>query len=188
MRQHFRRRLGMNLFTVAGTIATIGWLVGQSQPTCFCTGMQSVHSALAADDDHPATGRAAATVCSSREQARQSLFRQRTANLVDLLRQQYCIGLELFDVVSGAFAFELFQIGDAGVKTGQLNVKLLNFRVRIPSDLLPASRQSHRRAPCCTHAFVNVICGGMEKYSRQTWTDHATFFAAGRSPGLVNMP
>jgi hypothetical protein len=23
---------------------------------------------------------------------------------------------------------------------------------------------------------VNSICGGMENYSRQTWTDHATFF------------
>lgn len=90
---------------------------------------------------------AAATAYSSREQARQSFFRQRTANLVDLLCQQNCIGLELFDVVPGAFALELFQIGDAGVEAGQLKVKLLNFRVWIPSDLLPASRQSHRRPP-----------------------------------------
>lgn len=125
---------------------------------------------------------AGATVFSSREQARQSFFRQRTANLVDLLRQQNCICLELFDVVSGPFAFELFQIGDAGVKAGQLNVKVLNFRLWIPSELPPASRQSHRRAPCCRHAFVNSICGGMENYSRQTWTDHATFFVGGSLP------
>ena len=149
--------------------------------------MLSPHARLApapdhVDGDRVATGGSGATIYSSRQQARQSLFRQRTENLVDLPRQTNCIDLELFDVVSGPLAFELFQIGDPGVKAGQLNVKLLNFRVWIPSELLPASRQSHRRAPCCSHAFVNPICGGMEKYSRQTWTDHATFFVGGSLP------
>jgi hypothetical protein len=112
---------------------------------------------------------------SSREQARQSLFRQRTANLVDLLRQQNCIGLELFDVMAGPFAFELFEIGDAGVEASQLNVKLLNFRVWTRPTFFQPLASPIVAPPWCSHAFVNSICGGMENYSRQTWTDHATF-------------
>jgi hypothetical protein len=99
------------------------------------------------DGDRPGERWPDSTARSTREQTSQSFFSQRTADLVDLLRQQYGIGLELFDMGSGPFAVELFQVGDAGIEAGQSNVKLLDFRVWIPSDLLPASRQSHRRPP-----------------------------------------